>query len=391
MANGDTREQILATAEDLISNKGLQDTTIAEIAGRAGVVDSVIYYYFKSKEDLVFSIAEVRFREACLSLQESLEGILEPMSRLSKMVWFHLRYNQTHKNYPRVWLFECRSNRNFYRHNAYQMVRKYSGIPLEILMEGVEQGAFRNDVNMRVVRDLIMGALDWETLQTLATPGAQHNFSDIGQIMDLVRAMIEMKHPAPNKGLDKSMRILLAAEKLFAEKGRNQTSIMEIARLADVAEGTVYDYFKNKEDLLFSIPRARFKENLESLAEVFQVKTPPARLRRFIQNHFFLYVTKPEFLKTFLLDLQLNPRFYEAEVLSYFQEYSRVVDEILEAGKLDGSFRASVNNEIFKNFLFGGFNHIALRWLILDSHLKTDRLAELEEAASLLVRAASGA
>jgi len=65
------------------------------------------------------------------------------------------------------------------------------------------------------------------------------------------------------------------------------------------------------------------------------------------------------------------------------------VDEILEEGKQDGSFRASANEEIFKNLLFGGFNHMALRWLILDSDSQTDKLAEMEEAASLLVRSVS--
>jgi TetR/AcrR family fatty acid metabolism transcriptional regulator len=386
MANEETRKEILATAEDLIYKKGLQSMTISEIAARASVADSVIYHYFKGKEDLVFSIAGDHFREAILGLQEHLEGIVDPTSRLSKMIWFHLHYNQTHENYPRIWLFECRSNRNFYRHSAYQVVRKYSGIPLAILADGVDQGVFRADVNMRVVRDLIMGALDFETLQTLSEPNAKHRFSDVHEIMDLVSPMIETRYVKPKKDVDKSMRIIAAAEKLFSEKGYQQSSIAEIARLADVAEGTVYDYFKNKEDLLFSIPRERFGEHVDSLTEVFQIKTPLKKLTRFIQHHFFLYLTKPEFLKTFLLDLQLNPRFYGTEAVEIFRGYCSIVDEILEEGKRDGSFRPSVNQEVFRNLLFGGFSHVGLRWLILNRDSKTDRLAEMDEIVSLLVR-----
>ena len=154
-----------------------------------------------------------------------------------------------------------------------------------------------------------------------------------------------------------------------------------------MAEGTAYDYFKNKEDLLFSIPRERFREHVDSLTEVFQIKAPLKKLRRFIEHHFFLYLTKPEFLNTFLLDLQLNPRFYGTEAVEIFRGYCSMVDEILQEGKQDGSLRPTINQEVFKNLLFGGFSHVALRWLILNRDSKTDRLAEMDEIVSLLIRA----
>jgi len=386
MGNGATREDILAAAEDLISSKGLHVTTISEIAAKAGVADSVIYHYFKNKEDLVFSITGNHMRDFLTLLQEHLEGILEPVSRLSKMVWFHLRHNETRKDYARKLLFECRSNRNFYQHSSYELIRQYGDTLSTILTDGVERGVFRDDVDMRVVQNLILGALDWETLRSLSTKDGENTSADVLEIMDLVRAMIEIRH-VYRKDPDKSMRIIVAAEKLFADKGYRQTSIAEIARLADVAEGTVYEYFENKEDLLFSIPRLRFKEHIDSLTGLFQIRAPMSKLRRFIRYHFVLYLTQPEFLKTFLLDLQLNPRFYQTEALAFFQEYSGIVDEILEEGKSDGSFRPSINNGIFKNLLFGGFCHMAFRWLILNTDYHLDKLSEAHEAVSLLARA----
>jgi TetR/AcrR family fatty acid metabolism transcriptional regulator len=386
MAHETTREGILKNAEELVSAKGLYDITISEIAGRAGVSDSVLYHYFKNKEDLVFSIAEINFVEAIQGLRENLDGILEPLSKLSKMIWFHLKFNQTHHHYPRIWLFECRANRNFYHHSAYQSVRKYAGIPLEILLQGVERGVFRADVNMRLVRDLIFGALDWETLQTLAAPAESQGFSDISLLMEHLSAMIKVQGRSRAEDSDKSLRIVEAAERLFSVKGFKETGIKEIARMANVAEGTVYEHFKKKEDILFHIPLRRFSEHLRSLTEVFEVKTPLKKLTRFIQHHFLLLLTGREFLKTFLLDLQLNPAFYETQAFQLFQDYCRIVDEILEEGKRDGSFRDSANAKIFKNLLFGGFNHVALRWLILDSASKSDRLAEMDETIRLLVR-----
>ncbi len=386
MGNGETREEILLAAERLMFKKGLHETTISEIAANAGVADSVIYHYFKNKEDLVFSITGNHTREFQTRLQEHLEGILEPISRLSKAIWFHLRYNETHRDYARMLLFECRSNRNFYQHRSYESIREYADVLLEILIQGVEGGVFRGDVNMRVMLDLILGALDWETLRGLSAPEGEHKHADVQEMMDLINAMIGTNH-VQAKDPEKSMRIIMAAEKLFSEKGYRQTSVAEIARLADVAEGTVYEYFKNKEDLLFSIPRLRFREHIDSLTELFQIRAPMRKLRRFIRYHYVLYLTQPEFLKTFLLDLQMNPRFYETEALAFFREYSGIVDEILEEGKSDGSFRPSVNTKIFKNLVFGGFFQMALQWLIVNTNEKSDKLAEAHEALSLLARA----
>ena len=71
--------KILVAAEDLISRKGFHETTISEIAAKAGVADSVIYHHFKSKQDLVFSIAGNHMRDILARLQEHLEGILDPV------------------------------------------------------------------------------------------------------------------------------------------------------------------------------------------------------------------------------------------------------------------------------------------------------------------------
>ena len=384
MVSGETKQQILSAAEEVIYRKGMQESTISEIARRARVTESVIYHHFKNKEDLLFSFVGIHMEEVLAKLEEQLEGIPEPTSRLSKMIWFHLRYNETHREYSRILLFECRSNRNFYLHDAYGLIRRYAEVMLSILRDGVERGVFRKDIDIRLVRDLILGGLDWETLGALAAPPPAHASAEIQEIMDLVCMMIESRHFQSKMDMDKPTRIVIAAEKLFSERGYRQASISEIARLSDVAEGTVYEYFKNKEDLLFSIPKMRFKEHIESLDEVFQIKTPLRKLRRFIRYHFYLYMAKPEFLKTFLLDIQFNPRFYENEALTFLQEYATYVDEIIEEGKKDGSINPSVNDRFFKNLFFGGFCHVALRWVILNEETKVDKMAEIRQLVDLL-------
>ena len=124
-----------------------------------------------------------------------------------------------------------------------------------------------------------------------------------------------------------------AAEKVFAEKGFTKAKISEIAKIAGISEASVYEYFENKEDVFLSIPRHRFQENLYELSETFHIKNPIRKLKRFTKYYFFLMLTEEDFLKVFLFQLQLNPRFYRSKAFESFQRYFRVVEEIIEEGK----------------------------------------------------------
>jgi len=385
MSNINTVDQILDAAEEIMSEKGLQSSSIAEIAEKAGVTDSLIYNYFKGKEDLLFSIPGRRMQEVLKNLMEQLQGIPDPVSRLSKMIWFHLYFNDTYRGYARLLLLECRSKRNFYKHKAYALIRQYSGVLLGILKDGAEKNVFRSDVDMRLVRDMIFGVLDWENLSCLAAQEIKETVPDLEGILTLILPMINVKES--HMELDKPTRILSSAESVFAEKGYAQATISEIAKSANVSEGTIYEYFENKEDLLLSVPEKKFKEHVRALEEIFELKTPLRKLRRFIRYHFYLYMTDPNFVKVFLLHIQLSQRFYKSPVYKTFQQYTKIIEDVLEEGKRAGSIRSEVNTRVFKNLFLGTFSHMALRWLILAEETATDKMKEIDEAVLLLCRA----
>jgi len=387
MNSSEKIEQILDAAEEIMSEKGLQNSSIAEIGKTAGVTDSLIYNYFKGKEDLLFSIPGRRMKEVLRNLSEQLQGIPDPISRLSKMIWFHLHFNDTYRGYARLLLLECRSNRNFYKHEAYALIRQYAGIMLGILEDGVKKHIFTEDVNMRLVRDIIFGLLDWENLSCLASHEMQETVPDLEDILTLVLPVITIDTKASSMELDKSIRILRAAESVFAEKGYIQATISEIAKIANVSEGTIYEYFKNKDDLLFSIPEQRFQEHIAKLDEIFELKTPLRKLRRFIRYHFYLYMTEPNFVKVFLLHIQLNQKFYNSQLYKTFNNYTKIISDVLEEGKKDGSMRTNINTRVFKYLFMGAFSHIALRWLILGKGKEIDKMSEINEIILLLCRA----
>lgn len=84
------RQKIIAAAEDVVSEKGLREATIAEIAKAAGLSDSFIYHYFKGKEDLIFSLPIEHENEFYSLLNEHLQGIWDRESQLRKIIWFYL-------------------------------------------------------------------------------------------------------------------------------------------------------------------------------------------------------------------------------------------------------------------------------------------------------------
>ena len=380
------KAKILNAAEDVFSKKGLAEATISEIASKAGIADSVIYQYFKGKEDLLFSIPSQKKEGFLSSLHEHLQGISDPESRLSKLIWYYLKSNDTEPGHTRILMLECLSLKDFYKSPAHEIIRQYAKMLSDILRQGIDEGAFDPDLDLSLVRDILLGLLGCETTTCLAVGEIDESVPDLEDIMSLTHAMIRRRKETR---LSKPDRILLAAEWVFAEKGITKAKISEIAKLARVAEGTVYEYFANKEDLLLSIPVKRFTQFLNEQPELFKIRSPLKKLRRFIGYFFSLFSREPNFLKVFLLQIQLHKRFYKSKSFESFWSYFKIIEQIINEGKADGSIREDVNPRVFRNMLIGTFNNLALRWFILDRDRNTDKMRKIDQVTDLLLSALS--
>ncbi len=395
MGENNKKQLILQAAREIISEKGLVKSNISEIAKNAGVVDSIIYHYFKNKEDLLFCVLGEQLKTVTKELLFHFEGIMGPVSKLGKMIWFHLSMSDVEYSNARIMknlLFECRSNKNFYLHEGYKELKNYTGIMFNILKSGVEENYFREDLNLRLVRDMIFGLLDEESINCLASKEVEKTTPDFESVMSLILAMIgknqQSEAASANGESDKTSRILQAAISIFAEKGYNKATMLEIAARAGVAEGTIYEYFKNKRDLLFCIPKEQFKYYRDSLQEMNESDHPVARLRRMIQSHFCLFMTDRDFMTIFLNDIKLNREFYTTEAYSYYSGYyDDMLNDILDKGKKRDIFRSDVNNRVYRNLYIGTFTHLAIRWFILGRSTPIEMMEEFGEATSLLCRA----
>ena len=385
--SGRKKQAILQAAERIMAQKGTS-ATISEIAGHAGVTDSIIYHYYKNKEDLLFSVAEERLRQGHQALLAHQRGLADPIARLRNLIWFSLHYNEAHPDFSRLILFECRSNRNFLTHPAFRYVRRYQGAMRGILEDGIRDGLFREDLHVPVVRDAVNGLLDIQCIQRLIEGNRGPLDREVEEIMNMVLPMIARDATSPADTPDKPDRILAAAEQAFSRHGFEHARMQEIAREAGVAEGTVYEYFGNKEELLFKTLKRRLDTQADRMRELFHITCPVRKLRRFIRHHFYMYLEHQEFAGNFLLNGLFNPNFYTSDVHGLFERYLGTIGRILDEGRQSNRFRQDINNRIFENLFMGAFMLIALRWMFMADDPDINQVKEINQVVDLLTRAA---
>ncbi|MDU0200273.1 MULTISPECIES: TetR/AcrR family transcriptional regulator [Paenibacillus] len=168
-----------------------------------------------------------------------------------------------------------------------------------------------------------------------------------------------------SKKPDKYYAILEGALKVFAENGFHKSQVSRIAKEAGVADGTIYLYFKKKEDILTSL----FQEKLGELVEKFNTgvneqMTAKQALYKVCEIHFtelegnvnLAFLTQIELRQS---DLELRK-----EIGLALKRYIILIENILERGKQDGSFRADFDAKLVRLLIFGGMDEVVTSWLI---------------------------
>src|SRR3972149_2594930 len=180
-------------------------------------------------------------------------------------------------------------------------------------------------------------------------------------------------------GVAKRERILRAAIRIFSQKGYFNSKISEIARLAGVADGTIYLYFKNKDDLLISL----LEEKMGEVVAEIRVRGADegdalSRLRIFIRNHMDLLTREAGLIEVIQVELRQSKKFMKEYVPVKFLEYLDVISGILEDGKREGVFRPDLNVTLARRAIFGALDEISLAY-VLSRKRKYDPAAAADE------------
>jgi len=181
-------------------------------------------------------------------------------------------------------------------------------------------------------------------------------------------------------GTSKRHRILRAAIRIFSQRGFFNSKVSDIARAAGVADGTIYLYFKNKDDLLISLFEEKMGEVVAEVREkVSRGDAPMDRLRIFIDNHMDLLVREAGLVEVIQVELRQSNKFMKEYVPVKFLEYLDVLGDILEEGKRDGTFRADLNVKTARRAIFGALDEISLAHVLSRKrkYLPTESAAEI--------------
>lgn len=177
---------IIAAARFVFSDCGYEDASMAAIAKRAGVVEGTIYTYFDNKRDLLNKVL-VHWYEGMLADQaEALAGISGLRNRLRYVIWRHLRTIVTEPALCRLFFLEVRSAGSYPGSELYALNRGYTRAAMEILDEGVAAGGLRFDAPLRLVRDVIFGAIEHHTWLFLSGRGTL----EIDALADALSALV---------------------------------------------------------------------------------------------------------------------------------------------------------------------------------------------------------
>lgn len=178
-------------------------------------------------------------------------------------------------------------------------------------------------------------------------------------------------------GGDKREAILRAAITVFAHNGYFNSKVADIAREAGVADGTVYLYFKSKEEILHSIFDLSVVEALASARKQIELITDPRdKLRRIAFLHLERLGADRDLAVVFQVELRGSTKFMEEFSAAGFAEYLALIRTTFEEGQQAGVFRSDLNANVVAKIVFGALDEMATNWILSKRRYKLAPMAD---------------
>jgi len=190
--------------------------------------------------------------------------------------------------------------------------------------------------------------------------------------------LLMARKTARNGSSGKRELILRAATRVFARNGYFNSKVADIARAAEVADGTVYLYFKSKEEILHSI----FDQNMAAAIAagrelIKELADPREKLRRIARLHLERLGADRELAVVFQVELRGSTKFMEEFSAAGFAEYLDLLCKIIEQGQRSRVFRKDLNAKVVAKILFGALDEMATNWIISHRNYKLEPMADV--------------
>ncbi|CUB15824.1 Fatty acid metabolism regulator protein [Bacillus subtilis] len=182
----------------------------------------------------------------------------------------------------------------------------------------------------------------------------------------------------------KYMQIIDAAVEVIAENGYHQSQVSKIAKQAGVADGTIYLYFKNKEDILISLFKEKMGQFIERMEEDIKEKTTAKeKLALVISKHFSLLADDHNLAIVTQLELRQSNLKLRQKINEILKGYLNILDSILMEGIQSGELKEGLDVRLARQMIFGTIDETVTTWVMNDQ--KYDLAALSDSVLELLV------
>ena len=179
------------------------------------------------------------------------------------------------------------------------------------------------------------------------------------------------------KDENKHQKILQAAIKVFSEKGFYNSRVSEIAKEANVADGTIYLYFRNKDDILISLFEEEFGKIVQNMrAALEKDQDALQKIKRFAITHLSIVSKQQELGEVMGVEVRQSSKFMKEYINKPFIEYLNIIRSVVIEGQEKGLIRKDLTPGIMKRAFFGALDEMARYWV-----LSTQKKHSIDDAA----------
>lgn len=182
----------------------------------------------------------------------------------------------------------------------------------------------------------------------------------------------------------KYKQIIDAAVIAIAENGYHQAQVSKIAKQAGVADGTIYLYFKNKEDILISVFQEKMGVFVDNLQDIIKNGSSSSeKLAQMIENHFKVLSDDRHLATVTQLELRQSNKEIRLKINAILKEYLKLLDEILIEGMVSGEFNPTMDVRLARQMVFGTIDEITTTWVM--NEYRYDLLALSSKVTQLVL------
>ena len=164
---------------------------------------------------------------------------------------------------------------------------------------------------------------------------------------------------------DKPQQIIDAAIRVFARSGFYNSRVSDIAREAGIASGTIYLYFKTKDEILVTLFREKMAAFVAALrTEIARELDPEAKIRRLIRRHFEVLEASPDMAEVVQVELRQGQKFFRGASAHEISAYFELIGSVLQDGVASGAFRRDLPVKVATKMLFGAMDQMTTSWVL---------------------------